>query len=556
MFWKRKQSKKELLESRDDFVEKKIAILGGANTHEVREMLDLFLLKEGIRADFYELDYKQYWKEGIIFNPDVVFICTGIRNIEGNTEEEYKRFEVLWKKINQNYKCPIIQNNFEWPDYRVFGNQEAVRPEGKINSINQLNELFYKYALKHKDFYINDICYLAARLGIDKWKAKSYWYLYKNAQSPEATMELAQSVAFIIKSIFGKNKKAIVTDLDNTLWGGIIGEDGIEGIKIGQESPEGQAYEDFQKYLKSLKKIGIILNINSKNDKRKALKGLKKEENILKEKDFVLIKANWKNKAENIKEICQELNLLPDSLVFIDDDKRERELVTEQIPEVVAPPLDRVENYIELIDRSGFFEKTIFTKEDERKTEQYRKEEERKKLKIKFKKYDDYLKSLKMKAEMGFFNKKYLARIEQLINKSNQFNLRAQKYTGSEIEKLMKDKKYFGIYCKLSDKFGENGLVSAMINRVDGTKLHIENWVMSCRVLGRDLEKAFVDELIKQAKMMGVKTVYGYYKASSKNKLVSQLYSQLGFKKKGKIWELIIKDYKEINKTIKVRFLK
>lgn len=570
---KRKEIKKELIGSRRDFIEKRIAILGGANTHDIREILDLFLLNEGVKAQFYESGYEQYWKEVMSekqelrsFKPDIIYVCTSRVNIESFPEskdstlkvkrrirEEFGRYQVLWKKIKKTYKCPIIQNNFEWPEYRIWGNQEAVRENGKISFINELNRLFYDFARKNGDFYINDICYLSARIGIDKWRAGSEWYLYRNAQSLEAVPILAQSVALIIKSILGKNKKVMAIDLDNTIWGGIIGEEGVERIKIGHEGALDQAYTDFQKYLKSLKETGILLVINSKNELRTALKGLKNPENSLKKKDFVLIKANWKNKTENIEEICRELNVLPESLVVIDDDKRERELISTQMPEVAIPPLRGIENYIELIDRSGFFEKTTFLKEDQRKTEQYLREEKRKRWQGRFDKYQNYLESLKMKAEIRTFRSVYLPRITQLMNKCNQFNLTGRKVTESELKDLMKDKNYLCLYCKLEDKFGKNGLVSALIGKIEGRKLRIENWLMSCRVFGRDLEKAILDETIKISKERGVKIILGYYQATGKNMPVSNLYSRLGFKKKNKFWKLEIKNYKKLNKTIEIK---
>ena len=323
-------------------------------------------------------------------------------------------------------------------------------------------------------------------------------------------------------------------DLDNTLWGGIIGDDGVDRIEIGQETPLAQSYSEFQEYLKLHKQLGILLTINSKNEEDVALSGLGRPESILKKEDFVAICANWEPKSENLIEIANRLNLLPVSFVFVDDNPAEREIVQVQVPGVAVPDIDRVENYIRIIDKSGFFEVTAYSKEDQERGRMYAENAVRRQEETKFKDYNEYLKSLEMQGEIQSFVSLYMSRIAQLTNKSNQFNLTTKRYSRSDIEAIAKNPDYITLYGKLTDKFGDNGVVSVVIGRISGEnreELHMELWLMSCRVLKRDMEFAMMDELVTRAKKEGVKRIIGYYYPSAKNGMVKGFYSMQGFEK-------------------------
>ena len=372
---KSKKFRRQLLEGRTDFLSKKIAVLGGSTTHDIVRILEVFLLNQGIRPQFYESEYAQYWQdvmfdnpELVEFAPDLIYIHTSNRNVtaypavtdtvqqvEAALEEQYEHFHVMWEKIAEKYHCPVIQNNFEYPFYRLLGNQEAVCLQGRISFLNRLNEKFYQYARTHTGFYIHDINYMAASYGLDKWADPFYWHMYKYAMCMSAIPEFAYNLSNMIKAIFGKNKKALVLDLDNTLWGGIVGDDGVENLEIGQETSMGQVYSEFQSYVKAHKEIGVMLNINSKNEYDNAIAGLEHPDGILKPDDFILIKANWEPKSRNIQEIAAELNILPDSLVFVDDNPAEREIVETQVPGVAAPAIGAPEQYIRILDHAGFF---------------------------------------------------------------------------------------------------------------------------------------------------------------------------------------------------------
>lgn len=531
-----------------DISGKKIAILGGSTT---RDILELFLLNYGIRPCFYESEYNQYYADGMFpnpaleeFHPDILYIHTSNRNIEQypsleddrtlvtqKLQAEYERFQALWEHLHAVYGCPVIQNNFEPPLYRLLGNRDASDHRGRWNYIQRLNQMFYEYADMHQDFYIHDICYEAADYGLERWSDPFYWNMYKYAMCVPAIPYTAFQLARIIKSIFGRNKKVLNLDLDNTLWGGVIGDDGPENIEIGQETSLGQTYAEFQDYLKQHKKLGVLLSVNSKNNEETALSGLERADSVLKREDFVVFRANWEPKSHNLYATAEELKLLPESFVFVDDNPAEQEIVRQEVPGAAVPEITKVEEYIRVLDRSGFFEVTNFSEDDLKRNEMYLANEQRNRMQKNFSDYGDYLRSLEMKAQIGAFDPAYFSRIAQLTNKSNQFNLTTHRYSQSEIEQIAADPQYLTLCGRLEDKFGDNGVVSIVIGRKEKDVLQIELWLMSCRVLKRDMEYAMMDTLVKQCRDCGIRQIYGYFYPTAKNAMVKDFYALQGFEK-------------------------
>ena len=574
---KSKSIKKQLLADPGSRLPKKIAVLGGSTTHDIIRVLELFLLNYGIEPVFYESEYGQYWQDAMFdneelkaFGPDIIYIHTSNRNItrypaaadepdavEELKKSQYEHFESMWERLAAVYHCPIIQNNFELPSYRLMGNAEASLKQGRVRFINEMNLLFADYADRHENFHINDINYLSAAYGLDKWSDSFYWHMYKYALSLEAIPTLAFNVAGIIKALYGKNKKALVLDLDNTLWGGIVGDDGAENLEIGQETSMGQVYSEFQTYLKAHKDIGVLLNVDSKNDKDNALAGLNRPDSVLKPEDFIVIRANWEPKSVNLSDIARTLNLGEDSLVFVDDNPAEREIIRQQNPGVAVPELDSPEKYIRILDRSGYFEVTTLNEDDRKRNEMYRLNVRREEEKNSFADYGEYLKSLDMKADIRAFEPMYNARIAQLTNKSNQFNLTTKRFTQADIEGFADNKDYITLYGKLTDKFGDNGVVTVVLARCEGEIAHIELWLMSCRVLKRDMEYAMMDELVRLAALRGVRTLRGYYYKTAKNAMVRDFYSLHGFEcvsteGEDTRWELKVEDYVAKRPSIEV----
>lgn len=575
----KRKLKRRLLENSEGFQDVKIAILGGSTTSDIKQMLELFLLNQGIRPHFYESEYNQYYQEAVFpnpdlaaFAPDIIYIHTTNRNIstfptlkddpetvEQLLLEEHEKFLTIWDKLWEQYHSLIIQNNFEMPFFRLMGNRDVWDVHGAGYFINRLNTAFYEYAKSHEHFHICDINYISADYGLKEWSDPFYYHMYKYAMNVNAIPYLAFNVSNIIKSIFGKNKKGLVVDLDNTLWGGVIGDDGVENIVLGPEEAEGQGYLAFQNYLAMYEQLGVILAVDSKNDYKNAIKGLQHPNCVLGPQAFVSIKANWEPKDKNLRDIASELNLLPESLLFIDDNPAERHIVTEQLPGVIAPDIGQVQTYITSIDRGGYFEVTSISADDQKRTIMYRENAARSQQQAKFADYGDYLRSLEMRAVIRPFEPIYMARIAQLSNKSNQFNLTTRRYTQAEIEEIVEDPKYITLYGKLEDRFGDNGIVSVVIGEVDGEVCNVDLWLMSCRVLKRNMEFAMMDELVRRCTRMGVRKIRGFYYPTEKNGMVREFFGLQGFTKVSEdtecntVWELEIPEpYLQKNQFIEI----
>ena len=565
------------------FLKKRIAVLGGSTTHDIIRMLELFLLNYGIEPEFYESEYAQYWQDAMFdneelvqFHPDLIYIHTTGRNItffpdmedslqgiEDKLEAQMSHFRVMWEKLENTYHCPVIQNNFEFPFYRILGNRDGYDPHGKTAFIQRLNMEFARYAAQQEHFYIYDIQYESAAFGLDRWTDPSYWHMYKYAMSMQAIPDFAFHLSHIIKAVFGKNKKAFVLDLDNTLWGGIVGDDGPENLEIGQETSMGQVYQEFQGYLKEHKKIGVLLNVDSKNEEENALAGLKHPEGILKPEDFIVIKANWLPKSQNLTEIASELNIGRDALVFVDDNPAEREIIRQHVPETAVPEMtdgDQVnpDQFIRILDKNAYFEVVTLSEDDKHRNEMYKANAMRKEQEESFGNYSDFLKSLEMEAVIRGFEPVYYSRIAQLTNKSNQFNLTTKRMTQAEVEQMAQDPGYITLYGKLKDKFGDNGVVSLVIGKKNGDTLELILWLMSCRVLKRDMEQAMLDTLVWQSRESRIRKLHGYYYKTAKNAMVKDFYGAMGFQKLSEKdgdseWEYVIPEkYENKNLVIDV----
>jgi FkbH-like protein len=550
---KRVTLKRELL-CQENLTPTHLAILGGSTTSEVKDMLEIFLLAHGIQAEFYESGYNRYSEEVLFeepalwdFKPDIVFIHTTWRNVaefphllesaadvDERVEREMVRFRAIWEKIHAGLGSLIIQNNFDLPRVRLLGNLEASVPYGRTSFLTRLNEEFAAYARNHSRFLVNDIHYLSAQVGLAEWSDDAYWYNFHLAVSPTATVALAQNLSAILKSVYGKSKKCLVLDLDNTLWGGVIGDDGMNNLVLGRDHPVGDAYIDFQHYVKELQRRGVLLAVCSKNDEENAKEGFSHPDSVLKLDDFSAFKANWNSKAENIAAIAAELNIALNSIVFIDDNPVERALVAQQLPEVAVPDVGSdVQLFSDIIEQERYFEVCRVVQDDLSRAGYYRANILRKSHESAFSDYGEFLGSLEMTASIAAFSSVYLERITHLANKTNQFNLTTRRYTSAQIESIAKDPGYITLCGRLTDKFGDNGLVSVLIGRISGDRIEVDAWLMSCRVLKREMELAMFDALVEECQARKIRTIVGVYIPSKKNALVSKHYATLGFNRGG-----------------------
>ena len=456
-----------------DYIEKRIAVLAGSTVNDVCNILEIFLLDSGIKPLFYQSEYNKYYEDAVFgnteleaFQLEIVLIFTSFVNLVNlpnlndsdsvvaeKFNAEYSRYLQMWEKLHEKFSAVIIQNNFELPYKNLLGSLDAVQSYGITNFVENLNLKFVEYARTHKNFYLHDLHSLSAKIGIEKYYNRFQFYAYKFAMNYEVIPEVSWSIAKIIRAILGKNKKCLVLDLDNTLWGGVIGDDGVENIKIGHETPTAEAFTEFQKYVLSLKNRGIILAVCSKNDEEIAKTGFTHPDSILKLEDFAAFRANWEPKNINIQSIAAEINIGTDSIVFIDDNPAERRIVRDNLPEVAVPEVDAADifSYIRAIENAGYFETVTISEDDLKRNKTYQENLQRRTLENSAKTYDEFLKSLEMRAEIDSFKQFYFDRIAQLTNKTNQFNLTTKRFTRAEIEQMANDSNFLTLYGRLTN---------------------------------------------------------------------------------------------------------
>src|SRR5580658_2952692 len=574
----RKKLRRQLLACAD-LKDIRIAVLGGTTTNELVDLLEILLLQSGFRPAFHQSEYGRFYEDAVLepeivaaFKPDLVYIHTSSINIRefpplssseddftDFVEAEMNRFRAVWSSLGDAVGCQIVQNNFELPAQAILGNLDAVSCGGRTRYINELNRRFALEAAGNTRLTLQDLFSISARVGLDQWFDSGRWFSYKIANTVEGSFAIASSLAALVRAMYGRTRKVLVLDLDNTLWGGVIGDDGPDRIVIGRETPIAEAYTAFQEYCLSLRDRGILLAVCSKNDEEIAKQGFAHPDSVLKLEHISCFKANWEPKHENILAIARELNLGPDSFVFVDDNPAERSIVESQILGIAVPDVgDQVAQYASIIDAGRFFELISLGKEDLTRAKLYEENAERSKLEQKFANYGEYLDSLEMSAEIEAFNSTYMERIAQLTNKSNQFNLTTRRYTLAELETAAGDGKHIGIYGKLTDRFGDNGLISVVLGAIDDRSLHLDLWLMSCRVLKREMELAMLDALAERARARGVQSLVGYYLPTAKNGMVADHYEKLGFSllskddnKGATVWSLDITNYAPRSRHIK-----
>lgn len=379
--------------------------------------------------------------------------------------------------------------------------------------------------------HICDMEFLSHRHGAIQARDERAWFESKQPCSSGLLLELAREVVQIIGSLRRSPKKVLALDLDNTLWGGVVADDGLEGIELGDTSPRGEAFKAFQKYIKSLKQRGVLLAVCSKNDHAKAEEVFRKHpEMVLGFDDLVSFKANWEPKSNNLREMASQLNLGLDSFVFVDDNPAEIEIVRQFTPEVATILLGPDPSaYVAQLQDCRHFEPRSITAEDAARTGQYRSEAERKEFEGKAADMDSYLESLSMEASISEFTAADVPRLAQLINKSNQFNLTTRRRTEADVIAVMNDPDCIGFSVRLKDRFGDHGLISIVIGQKAGPTMKIDTWLMSCRVLKRQVEEVVLNELARVSSLRGCNRLEGVYLPTPKNDMVRDFYSRMGF---------------------------
>jgi FkbH-like protein len=527
----------------------RIAILSDAASQQFVPLLRTLFYENGVIADVYEGAFDAFELEAYnpasglyAFSPDVVILANCTQALRGRYYQDGggdflktagDRVLQLWDALGRHCPARIVQCNYPTPYERQFGNFDLKIPQSLYATVAALNAHIASSARERGNILICDVEAIASWVGRCRWYDDRLWNMTKAFCNLEHLPEVAQAMVEIVLSTMGRVVKCIVLDLDNTLWGGVVGDDGPLGISIGAHG-DGEPFHHFQNYLLSLKKRGVLLAICSKNNQENALQPfLENSEMVLKREDITVFVANWENKADNIRQIRDTLKIGLDSLVFLDDNPFERNLVREFLPEVIVPEMpEDPADYVRVISAMNLFETSSFSGVDAARSALYKQEADRREQQSNFSNIDEYLKALEMRIEVARFDPPRISRIAQLIQRSNQFNLTTHRYNEAECEKMMRDEKTIvPLSASLSDRFGDHGLISVVILRIHPEQLEITDWLMSCRVLARGVEHFLMSRVVDLAKQKALTLIKGEYNATPKNAMVKEFFAQFGFKK-------------------------
>ena len=554
----------------------KVAILSSFTLNGLSEILHVKSSELGIRYQSYLGGYNQYNQELLDsqseyykFSPDVTFLILDIRNFLGENfnfpynisdnerkllvNEKINQIENIIKCFEKNLNSKLIITNFNIPSYSPNGITETKSDFGFHEMIEELNRSLRNISKTHSSVYIYDFNHFVSKYG----EKNIFDYRQFHVGDIQIALNFIPSFAYdlmsYIKPITGTNKKCIVLDLDNTLWGGIIGEDGFDGIELGHSS-NGKAFVDFQKELLSLWNHGIILAINSKNNFDDAMKVINEHPNmILRKKNFASIQINWDDKAQNLKQIAEEINIGLNSIAFFDDDKINRERIKQEFPEVLTIEVpDDPSQFSLILKNLNDFNVLQRTDEDIKRGQMYAQQRERKELEKSISNLDDFLEQLDIKVKMKNSNEFLIPRISQLTLKTNQFNLTTRRYQEEEIRNFTNDHKFIVGCAQVLDKFGDNGITGVYIINKQDKIWSIDTFLLSCRIMGRGVENGILSQILIDAKHNGVEEIRANFIPTQKNKPAENFLPDFGFQKEGDNWIYKLNNEIKLPKHLKV----
>ena len=529
----------------------RLALLGSATLAHLHASLRVAALRRGIWLTVYENDYGQYMQELLDrssalhdFRPNAVLFAFDARHVtagvlagmaEAQAGEALDalcgKVEQCWTLAREAFRCPVLQQTVVPAFAPLLGSNEHRLPGSRTAFVARVNAALRSRA----DAQGVDLVSLDARIagdGLHAWHDPALWHHAKQEVTPAAAPVYGDLVARVIAARHGRSYKCLVLDLDNTIWGGVIGDDGVDGIVLGQGSALGEAFIDVQEYAAELSRRGIILAVCSKNEEANAFEAFEKHpEMVLRRGHIASFVANWNDKAANIRTIAAELNIGLDALVLLDDNPFERALIRRELPMVAVPELpEDPAGFAGCLADAGYFEAVAITEEDRERTRQYQSVRAAAQFAASATDMDSYLRGLEMVLLWRRFDRIGLQRIVQLINKTNQFNLTTRRYTEDEVIAVMEHPSAFGVQLRLVDRFGDHGIIAIVIGRLtDAGDLVIDTWLMSCRVLGRQVEATTVNIVADQARRLGAKRLVGEYRPTKKNGMVRDHYDKLGF---------------------------
>lgn len=528
----------------------RIAVLGSCSIQYFVQILKVLLYRDGICAEFYEGTYDGIRTDILNgdsgfyrFAPDIAVILTDyrdirtfpaffandeqVRNCVNSLVEEHRQ---LWDTLQERLpECQIMMSNYVVPLERALGNLEYSFSFSRQSIFRRLNEALAKSRPSY--VLLADLEYLAAALGKLEWFDASAYALAKLPFALKYTGYAADLFAKLIGACRGNIRKCLILDLDNTLWGGVVSEEGPRGIHVGPEDAQGEVFRSFQEYVKRLRERGVILAVCSKNEEAVAREPFATNPYmILEEEDFAAFYANWDDKAANIRKIAEEIGIGTDSMVFFDDNPVERELVKMQLPEVAVfeVPTEPAD-YVKALEMAGYFHWSALTPEDGARSMSYAAEKKRECIRAASDDYSQYLQRLEMTGSVRMVNADMVRRFSQLVNKSNQFNLRTRRYTEAEVSAMLQRDDCILLAGSLSDKFSSYGIIACVILQKFGEVCFIDTWVMSCRVLKRGFEYLVFEHILRAAGELGCTVLEGEYIPTSKNGMVESLLPEIGF---------------------------
>ena len=530
----------------------RLAVLGSSTLAHLLAGIRVGGLRRNILILTYENIYGQYLQEltdprsalydfaptAILFAFDAHHLTQGVhaarsvRDTGVDLQAALAHIKQCWALAKAAFACPILQQTaLEVFDPLLGGNEQRL-PGSRSGFITRLNAAL-RPAADEAGVDLVALDQAARHDGVRTWHDPALWHRSKQEITPARAPTYGDLVARVIAARLGRSYKCLVLDLDNTLWGGVIGDDGLDSIVLGQGSALGEGFASVQAYAKELARRGIILAVCSKNDESTALEPFEKHpEMVLRRSDIACFRANWQDKAANIRAIAKELNIGLDAMVFLDDNPFERNFVRAQLPMVAVPELLEDEPALVpgILAAAGYFESIGITPEDLERTMQYQENRARAELQANTGDLEIYLQALDMRLVWNRFDRLGRQRIVQLINKTNQFNLTTRRHTEADVEAIIADPNSFGLQIRLLDRFGDNGIIAIVIGRMTEPKtVTIDTWLMSCRVLGRGVERTTLDLVAAQAQALGAERLVGEYIPTKKNGMVRDHYAKLGF---------------------------
>ena len=545
-----KELKRNLKKDISDYPTIKVALVGDTATQFLAMAIKGMGVERGYGINLFEAEYNQVERQFLDptselyeFDADflVLFQSThklGEKHSLGTLEQQKTladgRIDFVRSIVENSALATkkIIYFNYPEIEDTVFGSYANKVESSFTYQVRKLNYELMRLAEQYANFFICDIAGIQNKFGRDFMFASNVYVSTEMVLSVDVLPYVASRVMDIICSVRGQFKKCLILDLDNTIWGGVIGDDGLEGIQIGHGLGIGKAFTEFQMWVKKLKQRGIIICVVSKNNEETAKEPFEKHPDmILKLDDIAVFQANWETKVDNIRAIQGILNISFDSMVFLDDNPFERNMVRENIPGITVPELpEDPGDYLEYLYSLNLFETTSYSNADKDRTKQYQVEAKRVSLQKTFTNEADFLKSLNMLSVVSGFTKFNTPRVAQLSQRSNQFNLRTIRYTEEDIESFSNNPDVIDLCFTLEDKFGDNGLIAVVImKKQDENTLFLDTWFMSCRVLKRGMENFTLNTIVARAKAAGYKRIIGEYLPTPKNRMVEQHYSGLGF---------------------------